>query len=179
MAASLHLFCSGTLATGAQTSEAPKMLPPTNRVANSSVVRKGEAIFRESWLKVSTNRMPKSPFGHSYAVPEKNHFGFFAVDRADGISAFELQERLAGRRVPVRYDPDCPNHSFVVDHEILGTPIHQSPDWIPDSLHRQLLNVCAPTPKSSADRAHESIRAVTPRTRLYGNRGETIILRRG
>jgi hypothetical protein len=99
-----------------------------------AIVQKGEARFRGPFLAVSAGKVPKSLFGYSYAVAGLRHFGFFAVYRENGISAFELQDRLAGQKVSVRYDLDCPNRSFIVEHEILGKPLYQNPDWIPTSI---------------------------------------------
>jgi len=99
-----------------------------------AIVQKGESRFRGPFLAVSAGKLPKSLFGYSYSVAGLRHFGFFAVYRENGISALELQERLAGRNVSVRYDPDNPKRSFVVEREILGKPIYQNPDWIPASI---------------------------------------------
>jgi len=91
-------------------------------------------MFRGPFLALSARKVPKSLFGYSYTVDGLRHFGFFAVYRGNGISALEMQERFAGRKVSVRYDPNCPNRSFVVEREILGEPIYQNPDWIPASI---------------------------------------------
>ena len=99
-----------------------------------AVVQKGEARFRGPFLALSAKKIPKSLFGYSYIVDGLRHFGFFAVYRGNEISALERQERFAGRTVSVRYDPDCPNRSFVLEREILGEPIYQNPDWIPASI---------------------------------------------
>ena len=99
-----------------------------------AIVQKGETMFRGPFLALSARKVPKSLFGYSYTVDGLRHFGFFAVYRGNGISALEMQERFAGRKVSVRYDPNCPNRSFVVEREILGEPIYQNPDWIPPSI---------------------------------------------
>ena len=99
-----------------------------------AVVQKGEARFRGPFLALSARKVPKSLFGYSYTVDGLRRFGFFAVYRGNEISALEMQEQFAGRKVSVRYDPNFPNRSFVVDREILGEPIYQNPDWIPASI---------------------------------------------
>jgi hypothetical protein len=99
-----------------------------------AIFQKGEATFTGPFLALFARKLPKSPFGYSYTVTGLRHFGFFAVYREDGISALELQQRLAGQKVSVRYDPDCPTRSFIVEREFLGKPIHQNPDWIPTSI---------------------------------------------
>jgi hypothetical protein len=99
-----------------------------------AIIQKGEASFRGPFLAVSAGRIPKSLFGYSYTVDGLRHFGFFAVYRGNEISALEMQERFAGRTVSVRYDPDFPNRSFIVERDILGEPIYQNPDWVPASI---------------------------------------------
>jgi hypothetical protein len=99
-----------------------------------AIVQKGEARFRGPFLALSARNVPKSLFGYSYAVDGLRRFGFFAIYRGNGISSLEMQEQFAGRKVSVRYDPNCPNRSFVVEREILGEAIHQNPDWIPASI---------------------------------------------
>jgi hypothetical protein len=99
-----------------------------------ATIQKGEARFHGPLLSLFAGKLPKSLFSYSYTVAALRHLGFFAVYREDGISALELQDRLAGEKVSVRYDPDCPTRSFIVEREILGTPIHQNPDWLPASI---------------------------------------------
>ena len=99
-----------------------------------AIVQKGETMFRGPFLALSARKVPKSLFGYSYTVDGLRHFGFFAVYRGNGISALEMQDRFAGRKVSIRYDPNRPNRSFVVEREILGEPIFQNPDWIPASI---------------------------------------------
>jgi hypothetical protein len=99
-----------------------------------AVIQKGEAVYRRPFLALSSGKLPESLLGYSYTVAGLRHFGFFAVYRESGISALALQERFAGRKMSVRYDPDCPNRSFIVEREILGKPIYQNPDWLPASI---------------------------------------------
>jgi hypothetical protein len=99
-----------------------------------AIFQKGEATFTGPFLALFARKLPKSLFGYSYTVAGLRHFGFFAVYREDGMSALELQERLAGQKLSVRYDPDFPSRSFIVEREILAKPIHQNPDWIPASI---------------------------------------------
>jgi hypothetical protein len=89
-----------------------------------AIIQKGDATFSGPFLSLSAGKSPKSLFGYSYTVAGLRHFGFFAVYREDGMSALELQERLAGQKLSVRYDPDCPSRSFIVEREILAKPIH-------------------------------------------------------
>jgi hypothetical protein len=97
-------------------------------------IQKGEASFHGPFLSLYAGKLPKSLFGYSYTVGGLRHLGFFAVHREDGMSALALQDGLTGQKVSVRYDPDCPARSFIVERQILGTPIHQDPDWLPASM---------------------------------------------
>lgn len=99
-----------------------------------AIVQKGEPIYRGPFLALSGGKIPKSLFGYSYTVDGLRHFGFFAVYRRNGIDALQMQEQFAGQKVSVRYDPNRPNRSFVVEREVLGEPIYQNPNWIPASI---------------------------------------------
>jgi len=66
------------------------------------------------------------------------HIGFFAIARNIGVALGEdsdMQEKLSGRSLTVRYDPQHPHRSFVVDREILGKEVQQDPDWLPKSFN--------------------------------------------
>ena len=101
----------------------------------TATVQKSEGPFQGPFLSIFARKVPKSLFGYSYTVGGVRYIGFFAVARDSGLAAeSELQQKLDGMSVSVRYDPEHPGRSFVVDSEVSGKDIHQSPDWIPRSL---------------------------------------------
>lgn len=99
-----------------------------------ATIRKGEANFRESFLSLSAGRIPKSLFGYSYEVSGDRHIGWFTIACGPGLESQVLQDMLDGKIVTVRYDPDHPQMSFVVDRDVLGQEVHQGPEWLPPSL---------------------------------------------
>jgi hypothetical protein len=101
-------------------------------------VQKSQANFGGP-LFGSATKVPKSLFGYSYTVAGVRYFGFFAVARQiNDLSDADLQRRLDGKTVRVRYNPQDHRQSFIVDSEIDGKQIHQNPDWIPRSLVQEV-----------------------------------------
>lgn len=102
-----------------------------------AVIQKCEAKSSGPFLSLWAGKVPKSLFGYSYQVEGIAYIGFFAVLRDQGGAfgaAWDLQEKLAGNSLTVRYDPTRPQRSFVVDSEVLGKEVHQGPEWLPRSL---------------------------------------------
>jgi len=103
-----------------------------------ATIEKGEAKFNGPFLSLFAGRIPKSLFGYSYRVEGIRYVGFFAIARNIGVALgeeWDMQEKLNGRSLTVRYDPQHPQRSFVVDREVLGKEVQQSPDWLPKSLN--------------------------------------------
>jgi hypothetical protein len=72
----------------------------------------------------------QSRFGYSYTVDGQSPFGFFIVVADDMSSAHELQKRLDGSSVIVRYDPAKPSISVLENKELGGRQIIQDPLWV-------------------------------------------------
>ena len=103
-----------------------------------ATIEKGEAKFNGAFLSLFAGRVPKSLFGYSYEVEGIRYIGFFAIARNIGVALGEdsdIQEKLTGKSLIVRYDPQHPRRSFVVDREVLGKEVQQGPDWLPKSLN--------------------------------------------
>ena len=103
-----------------------------------AIIQKCQAKAIGPFFSLWMQKIPKSLFGYSYNVQGISYIGFFAVARDTYGSlgeAQEIQERLDGKSLAVRYDPVHPQKSFVVDREVLGRDVHQGPEWLPASLN--------------------------------------------
>jgi hypothetical protein len=103
-----------------------------------ATIEKGEANFNGPFLSLLTGRVPKSLFGYSYKVEGVRYIGFFAIARNIGVAlgeGWDMEQKLNGKSLTVRYDPRHPQRSFVVDREVLGKEVQQGPDWLPRSLN--------------------------------------------
>ena len=103
-----------------------------------AITQKCEAKSTGPFFSLLTGKIPKSLFGYSYNVQGISYIGFFAVARDTYGSlgeAQEIQRKLDGKSLAVRYDPEHPQRSFVVDREVLGRDVHQGPEWLPASLN--------------------------------------------
>ena len=103
-----------------------------------AAIQKCEAKSTGPFFSLWARKIPKSLLGYSYHVQGISYIGFFAVARDTYGSlgeAREIQEKLDGKSLTVRYDPARPQRSFVVDREVLGREVHQGPEWLPSSLN--------------------------------------------
>jgi hypothetical protein len=69
----------------------------------------------------------RSMFSYAYMVNGSKYWGSFVVVAEDLQSATELQQRVDGCAVMVRYDPKNPRISLLGDKEIVGRQIIQDP----------------------------------------------------
>jgi hypothetical protein len=108
-----------------------------NWPVTQGTIQKGEAKFIGPAFSLWTSKIPKSLFGYSYEVNGARYIGFFAIitDTKGALGAGpDIQEKLDGKALTIRYDPMHPQRSFVVDREVSGNEVHQGPDWVPLSL---------------------------------------------
>jgi hypothetical protein len=108
-----------------------------NWPSTQAIIQKCEAEFHGPMFSLWATKIPKSLFGYSYEVEPVRHIGFFAIERDIGGAlgvAWDIQKKLDGKSLIVRYDPKHPNRSFVADREVFGKQVHQGPDWLPFSL---------------------------------------------
>jgi hypothetical protein len=68
--------------------------------------------------------------GYKYVVNGCPHFGFAAVAAEDMYAAEKLGKQADGRVVSVKYDPENPGISVLVEREIDGRPVKQDPMWL-------------------------------------------------
>ena len=109
----------------------------TNWPTARATIQKGEAQISGPYLSLTAAKVPKGLFGYSYSVKDHRYVGFFTVACALGLGeAEDLQEQLNGQSLTIRYNPNRPQESFVVEREILGKRVHQGPNWVPRSLRR-------------------------------------------
>ena len=57
--------------------------------------------------------------------------GFFVLGAEDEGAADSLQKQAEGLSVTVRYNPETPDVSLLVDDEVQGRKISQNPHWFP------------------------------------------------
>ena len=69
----------------------------------------------------------RSMFGYAYQVNGRKYWGSFVVVAEDMQSAAELQKRIDGHAVTVRYNPKNPEISLVEDKEVEGRRVIQDP----------------------------------------------------
>ena len=74
----------------------------------------------------------RSVFGYVYSVDGSRYVGLFVIVFGSEEKASELQRRLDGVRVTVRYDPSHPETSIVqgLPGEFAGLVANQDPMWV-------------------------------------------------
>jgi hypothetical protein len=74
----------------------------------------------------------RSVFGYVYSVNGSRYVGLFVIVVGSEEKASELQRRLDGVRVTVRYDPSHPETSIVqgLPGEFAGLVANQDPMWV-------------------------------------------------
>ena len=73
----------------------------------------------------------RSVFGYSFRANESRYAGFFVLGAEDEGAADSLQKQAEGLNVTVRYNPENPDVSLLVDDEVQGRKISQNPHWFP------------------------------------------------
>lgn len=104
----------------------------TLRSANWPVVegllQKGEVIERGATKFL---QLPcRSLLGYRYSVNGNSYWGIFVVPAEDTQTGEKLQRQAEGKPVRIKYDPNNPSISIVLDKELLGRPIKQYPYWL-------------------------------------------------
>jgi hypothetical protein len=93
------------------------------------IVQRGETLRPGSGGYIRSGSV-QSRFGYAYTVDTRSHFGFFVVLAEDMLSADQLQKRLDGCSVTVRYDPQNPEISVLEDKKVAGCGVIQDPLWV-------------------------------------------------
>jgi hypothetical protein len=70
-------------------------------------------------------------FGYSYIVDGVRFAGLFILMVGSEAIATDFQHKLNATSVSVRYNPKQPETSFMVEKELLGKKVYQSPIWLP------------------------------------------------
>jgi hypothetical protein len=100
-----------------------------------ATIDRGEAKFHKPFLNLFSGNAPTSLIEYSYSVENNHYVGYFVIVRSlDLAKASNILGELNGKLLNVRFDPEHPKRSVVVDREVLGKAIHQGPDWLPRSL---------------------------------------------
>jgi hypothetical protein len=79
----------------------------------------------------------RSVFGYVYSVDGKQYVGMFLLIFRTEEKAHELQHRLNGARIKIRYDPKCPETSVVqsLPLEFADLVVNQDPQWVDYAGH--------------------------------------------
>lgn len=72
----------------------------------------------------------RSILGYSYLVNGSAYLGFFVIIARDQKAAENLQTQCNGKSVTVKYDPQNPGISVLVESELLGRSLLQNPLWV-------------------------------------------------
>ena len=74
----------------------------------------------------------RSLFGYVYSVDSKQYVGMFLFLLRSEEKARELQRKLNGARIQIRYNPKCPETSVVqsLPPEFADLVVNQDPQWI-------------------------------------------------
>jgi len=72
----------------------------------------------------------RSLLGYAFKVNDEPYWGLFVLAAEDMEVAEKLQKQADGKRVTVKYDPENPEISLLVDKELLGRRVVQNPPWL-------------------------------------------------